>query len=164
MWVFEVKQFIWKIKLGRATVSRQQTRSIAIYQFMLSFFLNILSKQLSVMRVEVSSWSWNWQSCIKAKDLVLSTPYLVVGVTSTVFFLLWLYFLFPISSKFYLSLSTPVLGKAWSSGRKSKKNQSIINYWYSKGGHLAACILLVKFIFPLNLPLISPQYNSNLTK
>ena len=86
MWVFEVKQFIWKIKLGRATVSRQQTRSIAIYQFMLSFFLNILSKQLSVMRVEVSSWSWNWQSCIKAKDLVLSTPYLVVGVTSTVFF------------------------------------------------------------------------------
>ena len=86
MWVFEVKQFIWKIKLGRATVGRQQTRSIAIYQFMLSFFLNILSKQLSVMRVEVSSWSWNWQSCIKAKDLVLSTPYLVVGVTSTVFF------------------------------------------------------------------------------
>ena len=86
MWVFEVKQFIWKIKLGRATVDRQQTRSIAIYQFMLSFFLNILSKQLSVMRVEVSSWSWNWQSCIKAKDLVLSTPYLVVGVTSTVFF------------------------------------------------------------------------------
>ena len=65
-----------------------------------------------------------------------------------------LYFLFPISSKFYLSLFTAVLGKAWSCGRKSKKNQSIINYWYSKGGHLPARILLVKFIFPLKLPLI----------